>query len=366
MSAETLTVRVELRFSGFDLNVSEELRLDGVTALFGPSGSGKSTLLRAIAGFETPASGRIGIGNRPWFDSESSVNTPPHLRPVGFMFQDARLLSHLDVAGNLDFADKRSDHREAGFSRADVLAALDLASLLDRRTGSLSGGERQRVALARTLLTRPALLLLDEPLAALDIDRKTEILPYLEQLPKRFGIPTIYVSHAIDEVVQLADQVLVLAAGRVQAYGPTASIVERLDLQPLTGRFEAGVVLDAQVMKHDPRLALTHVDLGGETLVMPIIEQLDPGDAIRLRIRARDVALAVERPNRISIRNILPGTVSEITPEGDTAFAEVFVALQGSRIRARLTRAAVEDLQLTRGAQVFALIKSVSFDRRSA
>ncbi len=366
MSAEALTVRVKASFSGFDLDVSEEISLAGVTALFGPSGSGKSTLLRAIAGFETPTRGRISVGERVWFDSESGVSTPAHLRPVGFMFQDARLLNHLTVAGNLDFADRRSSHRAAGRSREDVVAALDLASLTDRGTQSLSGGERQRVALARTLLTRPELLLLDEPLAALDVDRKAEILPYLEQVPKRFGIPTIYVSHAIDEVMQLADRVLVLADGRVRAHGPTAAIVERLDLQPLTGRFEAGVLLDGRVREHDLRLSLTHVDLDGETLVMPMVDRLQPGDGIRLRIRARDVALATQRPEGVSIRNILPGTVSEITPEADTAFAEVFVALKSARIRARLTRAAVEDLQLTPGAPVFALIKSVSFDRRTA
>ena len=366
MSAEALTVQVKLRFSGFDLEVSEDLSLDGVTALFGPNGGGKSTLLRAIAGFETPVHGKITIGDQTWFDSEAGVNTPAHLRPVGFMFQDVRLLGHLSVSGNLDFADNRSRGREAGYSRDDVVAALDLGSLLDRRVAALSGGERQRVALARTLLTRPRLLLLDEPLAALDADRKAEILPYLEQLPKRFGIPTIYVSHAIDEVMQLADRVLVLANGRVRAHGPTGAIVERLDLQPLTGRFEAGVLLDATVKEHDARLSLTHVDLDGETLVMPIVGGLEPGDGIRLRIRARDVALAIQRPEGVSIRNILPGTISEITPEADTAFAEAFVALKGARIRARLTRAAVEDLGLTPGTPVFALIKSVSFDRSTA
>ena len=365
MSADLLSLRVRLSFPGFDLDVTEELHLDGVTALFGPSGGGKSTLLRTIAGFETPRSGRIALGGETWFDSETRVNVPAHLRPVGFMFQDARLFGHLGVAGNLAFADKRSRTRAAGFHRGDVIAALDLRPLMDRSIGSLSGGERQRVALARTLLTRPKLLLLDEPLSALDVERKADILPYLEELPKRFGIPTIYVSHALEEVVRLADRVFVLADGRPQGYGPAAAIVERLDLQPITGRFEAGALVEARVTGQDERLVLTHLDLDGETLKMPMVDHLKPGDTIRLRIRARDVALATRRPEGISIRNVLPGTVAAITPEPDTAFAEVYVALKTTRFRARLTRAAVEDLGLTKGTPVFALIKSVTFDRRS-
>ncbi|MDE0435042.1 MAG: molybdenum ABC transporter ATP-binding protein [Bryobacterales bacterium] len=364
MSAELLSLQVQLSFPGFDLDVAEELRLDGVTALFGPSGGGKSTLLRTIAGLETPRTGRIALGGEIWFDSEARVNVPAHRRPVGFMFQDARLFGHLGVAGNLAFADKRSRTRAAGFNRGDVIAALDLRPLLDRSIGSLSGGERQRVALARTLLTRPKLLLLDEPLSALDLERKADILPYLEDLPKRFGIPTIYVSHALEEVVRLADRVLVLTDGRPQAYGPAAAIVERLDLQPITGRFEAGVLVEARVTGQDERLALTHLDLDGETLKMPMVGHLKPGDTIRLRIRARDVALATRRPEGISIRNVLSGIVDDIAPETDTAFAEVYVALKTTRFRARLTRAAVEDLGLTKGTPVFALIKSVTFDRR--
>ncbi len=364
MSVEQLTLRVQLGFPGFDLDVAQDLPLDGVTALFGPSGGGKSTLLRTIAGFETPVAGRVALGNEVWFDSEARVNVPAHRRPVGLMFQDARLFSHLSVDGNLAFADKRSHAKPNGFSSGDVISALDLQPLLERRITSLSGGERQRVALGRTLLTRPRLLLLDEPLSALDLERKADILPYLEEIPKRFGIPAIYVSHALDEVVRVADRVLVLTDGHVQAYGPTADIVERLDLQPITGRFDAGVLVEARVTKHDTRLALTHVDLDGETLKTPMVDTVKPGDTIRLRIRARDVALATQRPEGISIRNILPGTVDEITSDSETPFAEVVVALTTTHIRARLTRAAVEDLALAKGVPVFALIKSVTFDRR--
>lgn len=363
MSADTLTLQVRLGFADFDLDVTEELELRGVTAVFGPSGSGKSTLLRAIAGFETPIAGRIACGKEVWFDREAGVNVRAHCRPVGFMFQDARLFAHLDVAGNLDFAVKRSRRRHAAIDRDGVVAALDLEPLLPRRIGSLSGGERQRVALARTLLTRPGLLLLDEPLSALDRERKADILPYLENLPKWFGIPTLYVSHDIDEVAWLADRVLVLTEGRVQLHGPTAAILERLDLQPVTGRFEAGVLAEGRVTRHDPRLHLTYVDLQGDLLTMPMIERVPPGQPVRLRIRARDVAIATRRPEGLSIRNVLPGTLTDIVSEPATGVAEVFVQLRGARIRARLTRAAVEDLRLEQGMPVFALIKSVSFEK---
>ncbi|MGH8166169.1 MAG: molybdenum ABC transporter ATP-binding protein, partial [Woeseiaceae bacterium] len=334
-------------------------------ALFGPSGGGKSTLLRAVAGFETPRDGRIACGRELWFDSDTGVNVPPHRRAVGLMFQGAALFPHLDVAGNLAFAEKRRPRAATtkAIETREVVAALDLEPLLRRRVAALSGGERQRVALGRTLLTSPALLLLDEPLAALDRTRKAQILPYLEELPKRFRIPTIYVTHAIDEVAQLADRVLVLADGRVQAHGSTASIIESLDLQAFTGRYEAGVLVEGRVLRHDPRLCLTYLDLHGETLTMPMVEGAVPDRTVRLRIRARDVAIAIRRPEGLSIRNVLPGTVAAIVREPDTGIAEVLIRIRGDRIRARVTLASVEDLQLEAGMSVFALIRSVSFER---
>ncbi|MCP3980312.1 MAG: molybdenum ABC transporter ATP-binding protein [bacterium] len=365
MCADRLSIRAQLSFAGFELTVDEQIDLGSVTVLFGPSGSGKSTLLRAIAGFETPSRGRIAMGQDVWFDSDARVELVPHQRPVGLMFQDARLFAHLDVAGNLDFAEKRSRERDTGFGRDEIVNALDLAPLLGRGVDALSGGERQRVALGRTLLTRPKLLLLDEPLAALDHERKAEILPYLEQLHGRFDIPTIYVSHSVEEVGRLADRVVVLTEGRVQAHGPAAEIFERLDLQPITGRFEAGALIDARVAEHDRQFDLTRVEIDGETVTLPLVEHLDPGEIVRLRIRARDVAVATQRPEGISIRNILPATIAQIVPEPDTAFAEVFLRLREHRIRARLTRASVADLGLAEGMSVYALIKTVGLDRRA-
>ena len=356
----TLAMDFRLQRADFGLAVKVEVPLEGVTAVFGASGSGKTTLLRAVAGFERPDWGRVVAGSETWFDSAKRTDLPPHRRPAGFMFQDTRLFTHLDVAGNLAFAAQRASAGGGGFDRADVVTALDLEPLLHRRTGSLSGGERQRVALGRTLLTRPRILLLDEPLAALERDRKADILPYLEEALGRFGIPTLYVSHDIDEVARFADRMLLLSAGQVQAHGPTPQMLERLDLQPAMGRFEAGVLLGGRVLRRDPRLHLTWVDVGGDEIAVPETTGAG-GTEVRLRIRARDVALATCRPEGISIRNVLPGTLLELTPGDAPGFVEALVQLRGARIRSRLTLAAVEELRLAPGMAVFALVKTVSF-----
>ena len=360
MRAEMLSIDARLSFGEFGLEVVRELPLEGITAIFGPNGSGKSTLLRVLAGFER-ADGRVALGAERWLDSAARLHVPPHRRPVGYMFQDLRLFEHLDVAGNLRFAARRQPQR--GFGLDDVVAALDLRGLLERRIGALSGGERQRVALGRTLLTHPKLLLLDEPLSALDVNRKEEILPYLEQLPARFELPTLYVTHSIDEVARLADRVLLLAGGRVRAFGPTAQVAQRLDVEPWTSRFEAGVVVEARVTAHDAHYGLTSLDLAGHRLDVPVATRVAVGSTVRLRIRARDVALATRRPEAVSIRNVLAGTVDEIVEGSGSPYAETFIALGNTRLRARITRAAVDDLGLVPGLPVFALIKSVSFDR---
>jgi len=358
-----LSIRLRVVYRGFDLEIDDAIELEGVTAIFGASGSGKSTLLRAIAGFERPVSGRIAFGEDVWFDAAERIDVAPHRRPVGMLFQDARLFDHLDVAGNLAFGERRRGREGGRFSRDDVVVALDLDGLLGRRIESLSGGERQRVALARTLLSSPDLLLLDEPLSGLDRERKAEILPYLEDVTRRFRIPTLFVSHDIDEVARLADRVWVFAAGRLQTSGPTAAIVERLDLQPLTGRFEAGVLVEGRVARHDPRLHLTFVDLHGDEFTMPLMDRLAPGDPVRFRIRARDVAVATQRPEGLSIRNVLPGRIADLVHVPESGSVEAFIQLREDRIRARLTLAAVEELGLEVGSSVFALVKSVSFER---
>ncbi|TNF90593.1 MAG: molybdenum ABC transporter ATP-binding protein [Gammaproteobacteria bacterium] len=358
MSADSLSLNLSLSLDDFDLNLAAEIALTGVTAIFGPSGSGKSSLLRTIAGFERPDSGFIRCADDTWFDA--GVYVPPHRRPVGYMFQDARLFTHLDVSGNLAFAEKRA--AQGPIQRPQVVEALGIGHLLDRRVAALSGGERQRVALARTLLTSPRLLLLDEPLAALDQGRKEDILPYLERLPGEFQIPALYVSHDIDEVAHLADQVLVLDQGRIKAFAPTATILERFDLAPYTGRFEAGVLVEGEVAGHDHRLKVTRIDLHGATLAVPFAPELPPGESVRLRIRARDVAVATQAPQGLSIRNQLPGTIAKLEADAEAGSVELLIDIGGPRLRARLTLAAVDDLNLSEGLSVYALVKSVGLE----
>ena len=356
-----VALNVSLRLDTFELAVTHDLPLQGITALFGPSGCGKTTLLRIISGLEHRASGTIDFASEPWQGPNTFV--APHRRGVGYVFQDARLFPFLNAAGNLRYAEKRSRNAPANVTWKDVVEALDLAPLLDRRPGSLSGGERQRVAIGRTLLTRPRLLLMDEPLAALDLRRKAEILPYIEKLPATFGVPIVYVTHSIDEVVRLADRMIVLADGKKIADGGVAETLERPDLQIAVGRFEAGVVIDATITDHDRHYRLTALEHAGQSIVMPMVEA-PVGTALRLRIRARDVSVAVERPRGISVRNILAGTVEEIVEEPGTAFAELMIDIGEARLRSRVTREAVADLKLEVGQPIYALVKSIAFDRR--
>jgi len=358
-----LEIDIERPFGKFTLTAAKEIGLDGITAVFGASGSGKTTLLRAVAGLDRGVAGRIRFAGQVWQDDARRIFVPPHKRGVGYVFQDARLFSHLSVAANLRYAARRARRESRPIDFDDVVDALDLGPLLDRQTPALSGGERQRVAIGRTLLARPQLLLMDEPLAALDIRRRAAILPYIERLPQTFGVPVLYVTHAIAEVAQISQWMLLLSDGRVSATGPVTELMERIDLFPMTGRFEAGVVLSARVTGHDTTYHLTDLDVAGQHMVMPALD-LPVGGEVRLRIRARDVALATQRPDGISIRNVLAGTVAEVAAEPETAFAEVLVDLGGAHVRARLTRRSVADLALAPGRPVFALLKSVAIDRR--
>ncbi|MCK5644820.1 MAG: TOBE domain-containing protein, partial [Gammaproteobacteria bacterium] len=276
-----------------------------------------------------------------------------------------RLFTHLSVAGNLAFADKRSPQVQNPITMDKVVKALDLTALLNKRPATLSGGEKQRVALGRTLLTQPKLLLLDEPLSALDIRRKAELLPFLEKVPTEFSVPAIFVSHAIDEVARLADEVILLGTnGQVSARGPIPEIFDTQEMHDFTGRFEAGAFLEATVTAQNGEFQITSLDFEGEELRMPMVASLNVGDRIRLRIRARDVSIGLNRPEGISIRNTIAATISAINPEPNTAFAEIALTIGEQNLRARITRQAVSEMELSVGQPVFALIKSASFDRR--
>jgi len=354
-----LTVDIKLTLNGFSLEVAHAFELNGITALFGASGAGKSLLLRVISGLETGAKGRVFYREQAWQGEGRFV--PTAKRGAGYVFQDSRLFDHLDVAGNLRFAAKRS-----GADSFDaVIKTLDLQPLLGRRVAALSGGEKQRVAIGRTLLTKPRLLLMDEPLAALDHARKTRLLPYIARLPEAFDLPIIYVTHSVEEVTRLADRMVVLAEGRVLAQGGVADTLARLDISEASGKFEAGSVVRAVVTGQNERFLLTEMEVAGQPLSMPA-SAVESGTELRLRIRARDVALALARPEGVSIRNILRGEILEIVQETETAFAEILLDIgEGQRVRSRITRASVEALGIEHGQTVFALVKSVSFDRRA-
>ena len=355
--------RIEARFAGavggFRLDVSFRIPATGVTALFGPSGSGKTTILRCIAGLQR-LPGRFLIGSERWQDDGRGVFRRPHQRRVGYVFQEASLFGHLSVRGNLRYAARRAG--VAPVLRFDaVVEMLGLGLLLDRSPAVLSGGERQRVAVGRALLSQPRLLLMDEPLSALDQAAREEIISYFEVLHRELSIPMLYVSHDLAEVARLADHLVVVAGGAKLADGPVGEILERLDLHPTAERFEAGVVLDARVAAHDRRFHLSRLRHHRQVITVPLVEAA-VGEAVRLRIRARDVALATRRPRAISIRNVLPGKVAEVSEQPGTAYAEALVDIGGGRLRARVTREAAADLGLRAGTRVYALVKSISFE----
>ncbi len=356
----SLEVSARHGFPGFALDVALAAPTPGVTALFGPSGSGKSTLLAAVAGLLRPRSGRVALDGVVLLDTAAEQDVPAERRRCGVVFQDARLLPHLSVEGNLRYGARRAPRHATGPGFVETVELLGLAALLRRRPRALSGGERQRVALGRALLSRPRLLLMDEPLAALDGPRKAEILPFLERLRDAARLPILYVTHALDEVDRLADTLVLLDGGRVQAAGPLQALAARTDLPILSGRRDAGAVLPCAVDAHDAARGLTWLGFPGGQLVVPLRPE-PTGSRLRLRLRARDVAVATAAPRGISSHNILPATVAAVDPAGAH---EAFVTLRAgpTPVLARLTRDAVAQLALAPGREVFALVKSTAFD----
>ena len=355
-----LHAKFKLSYPGFALDLDLRLSGSGVTALFGPSGSGKTSCLRAIAGLERTdpgAASTIAVNGVVWQDDANAVWLPVHQRALGFVFQDANLFTHLTVAQNLAFGMARVPRDQRRVSLDKWVALLGIGHLMDRQPTLLSGGERQRVAIARALATSPGLLLLDEPLAALDAQRKAEILPYLEKLPAELDIPILYVSHAIDEVARLADQMVLLDAGRVVASGPTADLLTRLDL-PLAHGDTAGAVLSATVVSHDPDDHLTLVSFSGGRLWVTQ-QSSNVGQPLRIRVQARDVSLTLARQSGTSILNILPATVVTLAPDSP---GQMMVALEvgGSRMLARVTTRSAHALGLQAGLLVYAQIKGVA------
>lgn len=354
-----IEVDVVRRRGNFRLQVAFKSPPGGITALFGRSGAGKTTLINMLAGLERPDEGHIAVENAVLFDSGAGIDVPPEKRRLGYVFQEGRLFPHMSVRRNLAYGMKR-DRKAADFDQ--VVKLLDIGRLLDRGPGDLSGGEKQRVAIGRALLASPRLLLMDEPLAALDMPRKAEILPFIERLRDELSIPIVYVSHAMEEIVRLADTLVIMSDGEVAAVGTVEELMSRLDLRPLTGRYEAGAVLTVTVEEHHTAQAVTRLSCDGLTLLVPWFD-VPVGHELRIRIRARDVSLALTAPSDISILNVFPGRVVEISDRKDGQI-DVIVDV-GTRLWARITRIAQERLALEPGKQVHALVKAVAIDRQS-
>src|SRR5712671_643222 len=357
-----LSVAVEHRLGDFTLDAAFDSGA-GLTALFGRSGSGKTSLVNAIAGLIRPARGHIVVDGELLTDTAAGVFVPPRRRHIGYVFQEGRLFPHLTVRQNLLYGHRFAPKGKRVGEIAYVIELLGIGDLLGRRPANLSGGEKQRVAIGRALLADPRLLVMDEPLASLDEERKTEILPYIERLRDEFAIPIVYVSHVIAEVTRLATTMVVMSEGRVAAIGSTAEIMGRIDLFPLTGRAEAGAILSTRVAEHDVRFGLTTLRAAAGDLRVPYID-LRLGAPMRVRIRARDVMIAVEPPHGLSALNVLPGTVAEIG-HADGPIVEIRLDCAGEALVARLTRRSVETLGLEPGRQVYAVIKSIAFDHHS-
>jgi len=330
----------------------------GVTVLFGPSGAGKSTVLNAFAGLTRPVSGHIRVGGTSLFDSQTGTHLPPHRRKMGVVFQEGRLFPHLNVAQNLRFGQAASEHDPE--AEAHLVGLLGITGVLAQRPGTLSGGERQRVAVARALLSRPRMLLMDEPLAALDGPRKDRILPYLDRLKAELELPILYVTHAVEEVARLADQVIVLDAGRIVAQGDVFEVLSDPVAMPYLGVREAGAVLAARVVEHCGD-GLSVLDVSGARLELPGVAG-EVGDQVRVRILAQDVILATRKPAGLSARNVVQARVRQISPGRGPGVA-VTLQIGTATLLARITERSRAQLALDVGQTVYAIVKATSVAR---
>ncbi|MDP2075276.1 molybdenum ABC transporter ATP-binding protein [Hydrogenophaga sp.] len=366
MSSELqLTARLER--PGFVLDVDLRLPARGVSVLFGPSGSGKTSCLRVLAGLEPHAKGVVRVDGEVWQDSAQRVMLPVHQRALGYVFQEASLFDHLNVRDNLMFGFRRTPHEQRRHAWDHGLELLGIAHLLDRSPLDLSGGERQRVAIARALATSPRVLLMDEPLAAIDAARKNEILPWLEQLHERLDIPVVYVTHSSDELARLADHVVLLSGGRALCSGPVMELMTRLDL-PLARGDAAAALIEANVVGHSPEDCLSELAFDGGRLLLPQAGStaLPKGTPVRVRIQARDVSLSLQVPELSSVLNVLRATVVNVVEELP---GQVLVGLQlgdGARpvrLLARISQLSARRLGIAPGQAVFAQIKGVAMVR---
>ncbi|OZG69791.1 molybdenum ABC transporter ATP-binding protein [Hahella sp. CCB-MM4] len=364
MSSTPITARFKLQFPAsrherFSLDVNLKLPDQGVTAIFGHSGSGKTTLLRCIAGLHKAPGGHLQINGETWQADKKFL--PPYKRPIGYVFQESSLFPHLTARENLAFAIKRSTNRISDTDYRQILSLMGIENILNQHPSELSGGERQRVAIARALMIHPRILLLDEPLAALDFARKQDILPYLERVREQSAIPIIYVSHAADEVARLADHLVVMDQGRAVAQGPLKEVLANLDL-PIKLGDDSGVVIEGRITERDVDWHLVRAEFSGGSLwVRDTGEAL--GQVIRIRILARDVSLALQPHDDTSILNRLQGEILEITPDENEAISSVKLRVGNDYLISRVTHRSVHHLELAPGRQIWAQIKSAAVVR---
>jgi molybdate transport system ATP-binding protein len=352
-----LEIRLDHTQGNFRLNVAFQGAASGVTALFGPSGAGKTSIVNMVAGLQKPDAGRIAVNGLCLFDSARKIHLPPEKRRIGYVFQEGRLLPHLSVRANLTYG-MRLTPKDRRFVEFDpVVDLLGIGHLLHRRPSRLSGGEKQRVAIGRALLTSPAMLLMDEPLASLDPARKAEVLPFIVRLAREFAIPVLYVSHALDEILNLAARMVMIREGRVLADGDLEALLSRSDLQPHLGRAESESVISTVVEEPEDAFGLTHLRFGDRILKVLSIDA-EKGEPVRVRISSRHVAIALEPPSRTSFLNIFPGEIREMVDLGGPVL-DVRVEI-GRSLWARITRKSLLELNLKTGQPVFALIKSVA------
>ena len=346
--------KIKIQLESFMLDANFSIPDRGITVVFGPSGSGKTTLLRAIAGLEKSDDGFLKIGDSVWQKGENFL--PTHKRQIGYVFQDAALFDHLDVKGNLNFVIKRAIGLKEDFIES-IHNLLEIKTLLNRKTMQLSGGERQRVAIARALLTNPKILLLDEPLSALDLKRKNEILPYLDSIHNDLEIPILYVTHSQDEMSRLADHLLLIEDGNIIGSGPVNDMLTRFDM-PLSHGGDAVSIIEAEVLKRDSEFNLMHLDFLGGQFIVPD-NSFPVQTKVRIRVVARDVSLTKSKQVDTSILNIFPAMVQEIVNEGE---AQVMVRLQIKEtiLLACITRKSSYKLRLEKGSEVFVQVKSVA------
>lgn len=353
-----LAARFDVAYPDFRLQVDLDVPATGVTGVFGPSGAGKTTLLRCLSGLERSPGGFMRLGDQVWQDESQGLYVPIARRSVGYVFQEPRLFPHLNVRSNLRYGLERTPTADRRVSLDQVVHILGIARLLDRRPGTLSGGEKQRVAIGRALLTSPRLLLLDEPLVGLDLARRREILSFITRAHRELAIPIMYVSHAVSEILQLADRVVLLKEGRIVMVGTVNDMLSSVDLSEISGARQLGAVIETRVESHEPEFGLTRLAFSQQLLYVPL-QALDIGAPLRVHIHARDVVLALGPPaTPISVLNVLEATVVEVR-DGHGASADITLDV-GCVLVARITRKSLTTLNLQSGQRVWAYIKTVA------